>query len=124
MLAVGATTDTELFFALTGATQFDGGEAYLEEDESITLMDNGECAVTRVNQRYTDGHTYGCVTGDYTITCINKHSAEDNATRDAYCLMVATLNTLVIGGMCIWGYYEFQAVQATYEPGELLAWYS
>ena len=73
MLAVGATTDTELFFALTGAAQFDGGEAYLEEDESITLMDNGECAVTRVNQRYTDGHTYGCVAGEYTITCINKH---------------------------------------------------
>ena len=82
--------------------QFDGDEAYLEEDESITRMDNGR----------------------YTIKCINKHSAEDNAQRDAYTLTVASINTLVIAGMCIWGYYEFQAVQRTYEPGKLLAWYS
>lgn len=63
-------------------------------------------------------------TGSYTIMCLDIHSASANWQRDAYMIVLSSLTTLVIAAMVAWGYHTYYLMAATYEPRELLTWYS
>ena len=88
-------------FAKHAAEKHVDGAEHTPEDESVTLMYDGE----------------------YTIACLDRFSPEDNAARDRLSLLIATLNTAIIAFLSWRGYLQYCSARTSYEPTTLLKWW-
>ena len=61
--------------------------------------------------------------GMHTITCIDRFSPTANRERNDLSFLIATVNSCILLGMALWGYWRFHIVRKSYGVTELLTWW-